>query len=107
MTWTAPGTRLASIFSRMTVDQEWNPGNSTSAGLSGASHVNELRADSTSHRIITVEEAVEWVRAGSMLNLAPLCGGLPPALAWPYLKRVGDVVMPAAAGVTDASTSAS
>ena len=32
-----------------------------------------------------------------MLNLSPLCGGLPPRLAWPYLKRVGEVVMPEAA----------
>ena len=32
-----------------------------------------------------------------MLNLSPLCGGVPPELAWPYLKRVGEVVMPEAA----------
>jgi hypothetical protein len=32
-----------------------------------------------------------------MLNLSPVCGGLPPELAWPYLKRVGEVVMPEAA----------
>jgi len=33
------------------------------------------------------------VRAGEIINLSPLCGGLPPELAWPYLKRVGEDVM--------------
>lgn len=40
-----------------------------------------------------------------MLNLSPLCGGLPPRLAWPYLKHIGEVVMPevaAAKGATSA-----
>jgi alkanesulfonate monooxygenase SsuD/methylene tetrahydromethanopterin reductase-like flavin-dependent oxidoreductase (luciferase family) len=76
---------------------EWNSGNETSAGVSGAADVEELRENSKSHRIYTVAEAVEWVAAGEMLNLSPLCGGLPPELAWPYLERVGELVMPAAA----------
>jgi len=33
-----------------------------------------------------------------MLPLHPLCGGLPPKLAWPYLRRVVDEVMPRLAG---------
>jgi len=36
---------------------------------------------------------VKRVRAGEVLNLSPLCGGVPPEIAWPYLKRVGEVVM--------------
>ena len=55
--------------------------------------VDELRENPASHRIYSVEEAVERVRAGEMLNLSPLCGGVPPDIAWPYLKRVGEVVM--------------
>ncbi len=43
------------------------------------------------------EEAKARVRAGEVLNLSPLCGGVPPELAWPYLKRVGEVVMAEAA----------
>ncbi len=27
------------------------------------------------------------MRGGQALPLAPLCGGLPPELAWPYLER--------------------
>lgn len=76
----------------------WNPGNDSSAGISEADTVAELRESSMSHRIFTVAQAVELIRGGGMLNLAPLCGGLSPDVAWPYLKRVGEVVIPEAAG---------
>jgi alkanesulfonate monooxygenase SsuD/methylene tetrahydromethanopterin reductase-like flavin-dependent oxidoreductase (luciferase family) len=72
---------------------EWNPDNDTSAGISHVDTVEELRELSRSHRIYSVPEAVQRVRAGEVLNLSPLCGGLPPELAWPYLRRVGEVVM--------------
>jgi alkanesulfonate monooxygenase SsuD/methylene tetrahydromethanopterin reductase-like flavin-dependent oxidoreductase (luciferase family) len=75
---------------------EWNPGNETSAGFSHVDTVEELRAAAASHVILSVPEAISRVRAGQMLNLAPLCGGVPPEVAWPYLKRVGDVVLPEA-----------
>ena len=75
----------------------WNPGNDTSAGFSDVKTIEELRANPTSHRIYSVEEAVARVRAGEMLNLSPLCGGVPPEIAWKYLKRVGEVVMSEAA----------
>jgi hypothetical protein len=39
-----------------------------------------------------------------MLTLSPLCGGLPPEVAWPYLKRVGEVVVPEAARSAPAET---
>jgi Cytochrome P450/Luciferase-like monooxygenase len=76
---------------------EWNPDNDTSAGISHVDTVDELRALSRSHRIYSVSEAVERMRAGEVINLSPVCGGLPPELAWPYLKRVGEVVMSEAA----------
>ncbi|HVQ51287.1 MAG TPA: LLM class flavin-dependent oxidoreductase [Mycobacterium sp.] len=84
---------------------EWNPANETSAGMSYATNVTELRATSMSHRILSVAEAVERVAGGEMLNLSPLCGGLPPEVAWPYLKRVGEVVLPEAARFNGASAS--
>lgn len=76
----------------------WNPGNEYSAGFSDVQTVEELRANPTSHRIYSVEEAVRRVRSGEVLNLSPLCGGVPPEIAWPYLKRVGEVVMSEAVG---------
>lgn len=76
----------------------WNPGDETTAGFSHVNTVDELRASGTSHVIISVPEAVSRVRAGQVLNLSPLCGGLPPDIAWRYLKRVGEVVLPQALG---------
>ena len=76
---------------------EWNPGNETSAGMSDVTTVAELRETSKSHVIIPISEAISRVRVGKMLRLSPLCGGLPPEIAWPYLKRVSEVVMPEAA----------
>jgi len=75
---------------------EWNPGNETSAGFSHVTSVAELRDASASHVIISVPEAISRVRSGQILNLSPLCGGLPPEVAWPYLRRVGDLVLPEA-----------
>jgi alkanesulfonate monooxygenase SsuD/methylene tetrahydromethanopterin reductase-like flavin-dependent oxidoreductase (luciferase family) len=73
---------------------EWNPDNDASARISAARNVAELRERFKSHRILRVGESVDIVRAGGLLNLSPLCGGLPPGIAWPYLKRVGDEVLP-------------
>ena len=84
---------------------DWNPDNETSAGISPADDVAELRATFKSHRILGVAEAVERVSGGEMLNLSPLCGGLSPDLAWPYLKRVGEVVLPEAARGSGATAS--
>ena len=57
----------------------------------------ELRAENRSHRILTVDEAVELARGGMPLGLHPLVGGVPPEVAWPYLRTVVDEVMPALA----------
>jgi alkanesulfonate monooxygenase SsuD/methylene tetrahydromethanopterin reductase-like flavin-dependent oxidoreductase (luciferase family) len=75
----------------------WNPGDHDTASLSHATSVDELRAEHGSHRIVTVDEAVELVRITGYLGLHPLCGGIPPEIAWPYLRRVVDEVLPAMA----------
>jgi len=72
----------------------WNPGSTTTASLSQASTVDELRADAGAYRIVTVEEAVVMARTGT-LALHPMCGGIPPDVAWPYLRRVAEQVAPA------------
>jgi len=63
--------------------------------LSTAGTIDALRAANGSHRIYSVEQAVEAIARDGVLSLHPLCGGLPPDLAWPYLRRVVDQVMPA------------
>jgi len=62
---------------------------------SGARSVEELRAQSGPYRIFTPEEAVAYVRERGVLLLQPLCGGLPPALAWEHLELVAKRVVPA------------
>jgi alkanesulfonate monooxygenase SsuD/methylene tetrahydromethanopterin reductase-like flavin-dependent oxidoreductase (luciferase family) len=74
---------------------EWNEGNTDTSSLSFVTTAEELRAENRSHRIFSVDEAIEFVRAGSPLALHPLIGGLPPAVAWRYLNTVVDKVMPA------------
>jgi len=76
----------------------WNPGDQTTASISHAQTVDELRATSTAHKIYGTDEAVELVKSGGMLMLMPLCGGLPPEIAWRYVEHVADVVLPRAQG---------
>jgi hypothetical protein len=46
-----------------------------------------LRIENGPYRILTSDEATDYVRSGKPLPLHPLCGGLPPDTAWPYLER--------------------
>jgi len=77
---------------------EWNEDAKNVASLSYSKSVEDLRAERGAHRMFTVDEAVEHTKTNFMLPLHPLCGGLPPELAWPYLRRVVDEVMPRLAG---------
>jgi alkanesulfonate monooxygenase SsuD/methylene tetrahydromethanopterin reductase-like flavin-dependent oxidoreductase (luciferase family) len=74
---------------------EWNEGNTDTSSLSFVKTAEELRAENRSHRIFSVDEAIEFVRSGAPLGLHPLIGGLPPEIAWRYLNTVADKVMPA------------
>jgi len=70
---------------------EWNPDNTVSANVSTARTVDELRACSRTHLILSVDEAAERDANGEVMNISPLCGGMPPEIAWPYLKRLVDL----------------
>lgn len=61
------------------------------ASLSSASSVAELRALEGAHRVVTVQDAQGLVERYGVLSLHPLCGGLAPELAWPYLRRAAGV----------------
>jgi alkanesulfonate monooxygenase SsuD/methylene tetrahydromethanopterin reductase-like flavin-dependent oxidoreductase (luciferase family) len=71
-----------------------NPGNAHTASISTASTIDELRAEDRTHRIVTVDEATDMMSAGTPLPLQPLVGGLPPEIAWRYLRTVTDDVVP-------------
>src|SRR3954454_7980695 len=77
---------------------DWNPGDETTASISHAQTVEELRATSPAHKIYSTDEGVELARNGGILMLMPLCGVLPPELAWQYVDRVSNDVLPRARG---------
>lgn len=70
-----------------------NPAADQTASMSTATTIDDLRAEQASHRILTVDDAVAFIRAGNILQLHPLIGGLDPAVAWRYLRTVTDEVM--------------
>lgn len=70
---------------------EWNLDNTISANITTAKTVDELRHESTSHVILRVDEARRRLAAGEVFNITPLCGGIPPEIAWPYLERFAEL----------------
>ena len=76
---------------------EWNQGSRGTVSISFAQTIDELRKENSTHRIMAVEEAIEYGRAHGALSLQPLVGGLPPEIAWRYLKTVIERVEPALA----------
>jgi alkanesulfonate monooxygenase SsuD/methylene tetrahydromethanopterin reductase-like flavin-dependent oxidoreductase (luciferase family) len=71
----------------------WNDGDLHTASLSFVSTAEELRVENRSHRILGIDEAIEFVRAGQPLQLHPLIGGLPPEIAWRYLETAVEKVV--------------
>ncbi len=65
--------------------------------LSASQTVEQLREEQGSYRVVTPEGAVELIRQWGRLPLHPLCGGVPAEVAWPYLERVVEQVIPALA----------
>lgn len=66
-------------------------GDHSVASISTARSVSDLREADGPYRIFPREEAAAYVRGGRPLPLLPLCGGLPPKLAWPYLERAASI----------------
>lgn len=77
---------------------DWNEQAGLQASsLSKSKTVAELRAEGGAYRVVTIDEAVALIQRWGRLPLHPLCGGCPPEIAWPYLQRVVDEVLPAVA----------
>jgi alkanesulfonate monooxygenase SsuD/methylene tetrahydromethanopterin reductase-like flavin-dependent oxidoreductase (luciferase family) len=62
-------------------------GDESVASITGADTVEELRSNTGPYAVMTTEEATARIRGGTSLQLHPLCGGMPPDIAWPYLER--------------------
>ncbi len=75
---------------------EWNERAKLQAAvISKQTSVEALREENGKYRIVDVEGAVDLIRQWGRLPLHPLCGGCPPELAWPCLRRVVEEVRPA------------
>lgn len=61
-------------------------GDDSVASITRAQTVAELREKAGPYRIVTPAAATDFVRAGKSLPLHPLCGGIGPEVAWPYLR---------------------
>lgn len=76
---------------------EWNEAadlTQHTVSLSSAKTVDELRSANGAHRVVTSEGAADLIAAHGVLGLHPLCGGLDPKVAWPYLERAAATVSP-------------
>jgi alkanesulfonate monooxygenase SsuD/methylene tetrahydromethanopterin reductase-like flavin-dependent oxidoreductase (luciferase family) len=75
-------------------------GESGSVSKSSAASIDALRAEQGPYRIFTPEQAALHVRRNGVLLMQPLCGGIPPALAWEHLELVAKRVLPALGSAT-------
>jgi alkanesulfonate monooxygenase SsuD/methylene tetrahydromethanopterin reductase-like flavin-dependent oxidoreductase (luciferase family) len=64
----------------------YRPHDDSVASITRADSVAALRAEGGPYRIFTSDEATDYIRSGRPLPLHPLCGGVPPEVAWPYLE---------------------
>lgn len=65
----------------------YRDGEDTVASISRAESVAALREANGAYRVLSIDEAAAYIRTGRPLPLLPLCSGVPPDLAWPYLER--------------------
>src|ERR1700757_4131810 len=82
--WDARGPYL---LHDATMAASYRPHDDSVASITRAESVAALREEGGPYRILTPDEATEFVRDGRLLPLHPLCGGAPPDVAWPYLER--------------------
>ncbi len=77
--------------------QRWNTeaGKPLPASVIEARTIDDIRIPTSPYRVFTPDEAVVEIRHHGFLNLQPLCGGIPPALAWESLTLIAEEVVPA------------
>ena len=73
---------------------DWMGGERRAASYSAAETVDELRAEAGSYQVVDPDGAAELIRTGGILSLQPLCGGMPPELAWHSLRLIEHEVLP-------------
>lgn len=63
-------------------------GDAQSVSKSVAQTVDQLRAQKGAYQIFSPDEALAYIKSNGLLLLQPLCGGLPPELAWQSLETL-------------------
>ena len=76
--------------------RQWNEeaGRELPASVTRADSVAELRSEGGPYRVFTPDEALAHIRTTGYLSMHPLCGGIPPELAWPSLELLRTDVLP-------------
>lgn len=72
--------------------QNWNDDVTSTASFSASTSVKALRAETGAHRVVTRPGARELLNEFGFVSLHPLCGGLDPQIAWPYLERAVEAI---------------
>jgi alkanesulfonate monooxygenase SsuD/methylene tetrahydromethanopterin reductase-like flavin-dependent oxidoreductase (luciferase family) len=67
----------------------YRPHDDSVGSITRADNVAALREVGGPYRIFTSDDAVDYIRSGRPLPLHPLCGGIPPEVAWRYLEIAG------------------
>jgi alkanesulfonate monooxygenase SsuD/methylene tetrahydromethanopterin reductase-like flavin-dependent oxidoreductase (luciferase family) len=67
-------------------------GDESVASITRADTVDELRSAGGPYVVMTTNDAVAQIHSGASLQLHPLCGGMPPDLAWHYLEHASVAV---------------
>jgi alkanesulfonate monooxygenase SsuD/methylene tetrahydromethanopterin reductase-like flavin-dependent oxidoreductase (luciferase family) len=67
----------------------YRPHDDSVASITRADNVMALREAGGPYRIFTPDKATDYIRSGRPLPLHPLCGGIPPDVAWRYLELAG------------------
>ena len=73
---------------------EWMGDDIESATKSAAMTVDGLRAEKGNYQIYSPEEAIAQIKERGVIQLQPLCGGLPPEFAWESLETLAKDVLP-------------
>jgi alkanesulfonate monooxygenase SsuD/methylene tetrahydromethanopterin reductase-like flavin-dependent oxidoreductase (luciferase family) len=80
-----------------TIYRSWMGDFTGASSRSESQSIAQMRAENGPYRILTPDQAIAQAKRGIPLLLHPLCGGLPPEIAWESLQLVSDRVLPALA----------
>lgn len=67
--------------------QDWNEDVTATASFSSSTTIDSLRDEAGAHRVVTASGIADLLGEFGFVSLHPLCGGLDPTIAWPYLER--------------------